>query len=156
MLNFYATPLFNNKRTTIFIFTSLAGLIFLLIQYHQYAVRSAIRQVSNIKHDWEDDHSNEGVTQNPIEFPVTHLNYPDFLTTDERVKLERLQPIVESSSTRQSSIKSLYRVDGRKDWLNHIGTIDDADLYPFTKLAQRRIYDHQNPPSCEAKRFFSR
>lgn len=156
MLNFYATPQFNNKRSTIFILVSLVGLVLLLVQYHQYAVRSAVRRVSNVKHDWEDDDSNEGVTQNPTEFPVTHLNYVEFLTASEQDRVERLKPTIQSNPKRQSFIESLYRVNGPKEWLDHIDTIEDDDLYPLTKLAQRHIHDHQNPTSCEEKRFFSR
>ncbi|KAJ6260418.1 hypothetical protein Dda_4644 [Drechslerella dactyloides] len=76
------------------------------------------------------------------------------LTEAEKDLLPKLEAQAQHSPRQLKKIESFYGINRTGSWQDHINILDDNGLSPLTKWAQQYIHDHQNPASCEGKKFY--
>ncbi|KAK6349201.1 hypothetical protein TWF730_009952 [Orbilia blumenaviensis] len=77
----------------------------------------------------------------------------DVLTNEQRELLPS-GPQSQLSQKQLEKIQTFYGINREGGWQSHIESLDDDGLAPLTKWAQRWVYDHQHPESCEGKKFY--
>ncbi|KAK6508510.1 mitochondrial inner membrane protein required for protein import [Arthrobotrys conoides] len=76
------------------------------------------------------------------------------LTTEQRELLPSLGSQAQLSKKKLEKINSFYGINREGGWQDHLEILDDDGLAPLTKWAQKYVYDHQHPTSCEGKKFY--
>ncbi|CCG85114.1 protein of unknown function [Taphrina deformans PYCC 5710] len=99
--------------------------------------------------DYLNEENNEGLRPvPPVQRPI---DYQAKLNDDQRKMLSGL--LANETDQRLQNIRSLYGMNGPRTWLEHFDSMPDELLFPMTKFAQKAIYEHQHPASCEGKSF---
>ncbi|KAF3081022.1 hypothetical protein TWF569_001265 [Orbilia oligospora] len=76
------------------------------------------------------------------------------LTAEQRELLPSLGSQAQLSKKKLDKINTFYGINREGGWQDHIESLDDDGLAPLTKWAQKYVYDHQHPASCEGKNFY--
>ncbi|KAF3197862.1 hypothetical protein TWF679_002549 [Orbilia oligospora] len=76
------------------------------------------------------------------------------LTAEQRELLPSLGSQAQLSKKKLDKINTFYGINREGGWQDHIESLDDDGLAPLTKWAQKYVYDHQHPASCEGKKFY--
>ncbi|RPB21637.1 hypothetical protein L211DRAFT_851351 [Terfezia boudieri ATCC MYA-4762] len=79
--------------------------------------------------------------------------FPRELLSQAELDLVNSALKVADETPREKRLKRFYNLNGAKDWLDYINSLDDDTIPPLTKFTQDYIYKHQFPDSCKDKQF---
>lgn len=98
----------------------------------------------------------DGAFSGDLDGPSAEATAEDaWLGPDERRRLKEYRLSTARSkeeSPRMKRIRALYSLRTEADWLKFIEEGNSDGMAPFTKFAQKYIYEHQHPKNCEGKR----